>query len=121
MGLDINVWKNVRVAENQDSDDFDFDFGFSRWVITGEKEGGAESGAGIEAFGLGEIEGVFALDIAGAEIVSDGEADEIAAAAIYWLADEAGPISGSVVELEQHPFIGRNPPKDPETLPGQKA
>jgi NAD(P)-dependent dehydrogenase (short-subunit alcohol dehydrogenase family) len=47
--------------------------------------------------------------------------DEIAAAAIYWLADEAGPISGSVVELEQHPFIGRNPPKDPETLPGQKA
>jgi len=47
--------------------------------------------------------------------------EEIAAAAIYWLADEAGPISGSVVELEQHPFIGRNPPKDPETLPGQKA
>jgi len=47
--------------------------------------------------------------------------DEIAAASIYWLADEAGPISGSVVELEQHPFIGRNPPKDPETLPGQKA
>jgi NAD(P)-dependent dehydrogenase (short-subunit alcohol dehydrogenase family) len=43
--------------------------------------------------------------------------DEIAAAAIYWLADEAGPISGSVVELEQHPFIGRNPPKDPENLP----
>ena len=26
MGLDINVWKNVRVAESQDSDDFDFDF-----------------------------------------------------------------------------------------------
>jgi len=47
--------------------------------------------------------------------------DEIAAASIYWLADEAGPISGSVVELEQHPFIGRNPPKDSETLPGQKA
>ena len=47
--------------------------------------------------------------------------DDIAATAIYWLADEAGPISGSVVELEQHPFIGRNPPKDPETLPGQKA
>ena len=47
--------------------------------------------------------------------------DEIAAAAIYWLADEAGPISGSVVELEQHPFIGRNPPKDPENLPNLKA
>jgi NAD(P)-dependent dehydrogenase (short-subunit alcohol dehydrogenase family) len=37
--------------------------------------------------------------------------EEIAAAAIYWLADESGPISGQVVELEQHPFIGRNPPK----------
>jgi NAD(P)-dependent dehydrogenase (short-subunit alcohol dehydrogenase family) len=37
---------------------------------------------------------------------------EIAAAAVYWLADESGPISGQVVDLEQHPFIGRNPPKD---------
>ena len=41
---------------------------------------------------------------------------EIAAAAIYWLADECGPISGQVVELEQHPFIGRNPPKDSSTI-----
>ena len=38
--------------------------------------------------------------------------EEIAAAAVYWLADESGPISGQVVDLEQHPFIGRNPPKD---------
>lgn len=38
--------------------------------------------------------------------------NEIAAAAVYWLADESGPISGQVVDLEQHPFIGRNPPKD---------
>ena len=37
---------------------------------------------------------------------------EIAAATIYWLADESGPVSGQVVDLEQHPFIGRNPPKD---------
>jgi NAD(P)-dependent dehydrogenase (short-subunit alcohol dehydrogenase family) len=42
---------------------------------------------------------------------------EIAAASIYWLADEAGPISGQVVDLEQHPFIGRNPPKDASTIP----
>ncbi len=42
---------------------------------------------------------------------------EIAAAAIYWLSDECGPISGQVVELEQHPFIGRNPPKDVSTIP----
>ncbi len=45
--------------------------------------------------------------------------EEIAAAAIYWLADESGPISGQVVDLEQHPFIGRNPPKDSSTIPPQ--
>ncbi len=37
--------------------------------------------------------------------------EEIAAAAIYWLSDESGPVSGSVVELEQFPVIGRNPVK----------
>jgi len=41
---------------------------------------------------------------------------EIAAAAIYWLSDECGPISGQVVDIEQHPFIGRNPPKDSSTI-----
>jgi len=41
---------------------------------------------------------------------------EIAAAAVYWLSDECGPISGQVVDLEQYPFIGRNPPKDPSTI-----
>ena len=41
---------------------------------------------------------------------------EIAAAAIYWLSDECGPISGQVVDLEQYPFIGRNPPKDSSTI-----
>ena len=45
---------------------------------------------------------------------------EIAAAAVYWLADESGPISGQVVDLEQHPFIGRNPPKDSTTIPVKK-
>lgn len=33
------------------------------------------------------------------------------------LGDECGPISGQVVDLEQHPFIGRNPPKDKTTIP----
>jgi NAD(P)-dependent dehydrogenase (short-subunit alcohol dehydrogenase family) len=42
--------------------------------------------------------------------------EEIAVAAIYWLADESGPISGQVVDLEQYPFIGRNPPKDSTTI-----
>jgi NAD(P)-dependent dehydrogenase (short-subunit alcohol dehydrogenase family) len=37
--------------------------------------------------------------------------DEIAAAAMYWLSDESRPISGSVVDLEQYPFVGRNPTK----------
>ncbi len=41
---------------------------------------------------------------------------EIAASAAYWLSDECGPISGQVVDLEQHPFIGRNPPKDKSTI-----
>ncbi|MBC7921084.1 MAG: SDR family oxidoreductase [Ferruginibacter sp.] len=43
---------------------------------------------------------------------------EIAAAAVYWLSDESGPVSGQVVDLEQHPFLGRNPPKDSTTVPG---
>ena len=41
---------------------------------------------------------------------------EIAAAGVYWLSDESGPISGQVMDLEQHPFIGRNPPKDTSTI-----
>lgn len=43
--------------------------------------------------------------------------EEIAAAAIYWLSDESGPISGQVVDLEQYPMIGRNAPKDTNTIP----
>ena len=42
--------------------------------------------------------------------------EEIASAAIYWLSDECGPISGQVVDLEQYPLIGRNPPKDSSTI-----
>jgi NAD(P)-dependent dehydrogenase (short-subunit alcohol dehydrogenase family) len=37
---------------------------------------------------------------------------ELAAAAVYWLADESGPISGQVIDLEQYPLLGRNPPKN---------
>jgi NAD(P)-dependent dehydrogenase (short-subunit alcohol dehydrogenase family) len=35
----------------------------------------------------------------------------IAAAAVYWLADESRPISGCVLDLEQYPVVGRNPAK----------
>jgi NAD(P)-dependent dehydrogenase (short-subunit alcohol dehydrogenase family) len=37
--------------------------------------------------------------------------DEIAAAAAYWLSDDSRPFSGSVIDLEQYPFVGRNPTK----------
>jgi NAD(P)-dependent dehydrogenase (short-subunit alcohol dehydrogenase family) len=43
--------------------------------------------------------------------------EEIAAVAICWLNDECGPVSGQVFDIEQHPFIGRNPPKDASTIP----
>ena len=35
----------------------------------------------------------------------------IADAAVFWLSDESWPISGTVMDLEQYPMIGRNPPK----------
>jgi hypothetical protein len=38
--------------------------------------------------------------------------EEIAAAAIFWISDESYPISGSIIDMEQHPVIGRNPPKE---------
>lgn len=37
--------------------------------------------------------------------------ETIATAAVYWIGDESRPISGSVLELEQYPVIGRNPLK----------
>ena len=37
--------------------------------------------------------------------------EEIAAAAIYWLSNASRPFSGSVIDLEQYPFVGRNPTK----------
>ena len=40
--------------------------------------------------------------------------EEIAAHAVFWLSDEAGPVSGSVYEIEQYPMIGRNPEKEIE-------
>lgn len=46
--------------------------------------------------------------------------EEIASAAVYWLADESGPVSGQVLDLGQFPFIGRNPPKDTSTIKEKK-
>ena len=38
--------------------------------------------------------------------------EHIATAAVYWIGDESRPISGSVLELEQYPVIGRNTVKE---------
>ncbi len=44
---------------------------------------------------------------------------EIASTVTHFLADESGPVSGQVIDLEQYPMIGRNPPKDDTTLPSE--
>ena len=38
--------------------------------------------------------------------------EEVAAHAAFWLSDQAGPVSGSVYEIEQYPMVGRNPEKE---------
>lgn len=38
--------------------------------------------------------------------------EEVAAHAVFWLSDQAGPVSGAVYEIEQYPMIGRNPEKE---------
>jgi NAD(P)-dependent dehydrogenase (short-subunit alcohol dehydrogenase family) len=38
--------------------------------------------------------------------------ETIATAAVYWIGDESRPVSGSVLEVEQYPAIGRNPLKE---------
>jgi NAD(P)-dependent dehydrogenase (short-subunit alcohol dehydrogenase family) len=37
--------------------------------------------------------------------------DDVAWAAVYFLSDEAALVNGAVLDLEQYPMIGRNPPK----------
>lgn len=80
------------------------------WVLT-DKEVAIKRGQGLADDWHRQIPRVFAP--AGRIL----RPEEVAAAAVYWLADESGPISGQVVELEQHPMIGRNPPKDQSILP----
>lgn len=44
---------------------------------------------------------------------------EIASTVVHFLTPDSGPVSGQVVDLEQYPMIGRNPPKDDSTLPAE--
>ena len=83
------------------------------WVLT-EKEKQRKKEHGLDEEWYKELPSIYAPS--GRILLPE----EIAAAAVYWLADESGPISGQVVDLEQHPFIGRNPPKDTSTIPTQK-
>jgi NAD(P)-dependent dehydrogenase (short-subunit alcohol dehydrogenase family) len=80
------------------------------WVLT-ESEAKRKLDHGLEADWFRMIPSVYAP--AGRILWPS----EIAAAAVYWLSDESGPVSGQVMDIEQHPFIGRNPPKDPSTIP----
>jgi len=79
------------------------------WVLT-ETEAQRKRDHGLAADWFTKVPKVYAP---AGRIISP---NEIAAAAIYWIADESGPISGQVVDLEQYPFIGRNPPKDETTI-----
>jgi NAD(P)-dependent dehydrogenase (short-subunit alcohol dehydrogenase family) len=40
------------------------------------------------------------------------EPDEVAAHVVFWLSDAAGPVTGTVFEIEQYPMLGRNPTKE---------
>lgn len=54
-------------------------------------------------------------DIAGTSYAPSGrmtQPGEIAHHVAFWLSDRSRPVSGSVVELEQYPIIGRNPDKE---------
>lgn len=75
------------------------------WVLT-EKEITRKAEQGLPHDWYKDIPDVFAP---AGRILSPAE---IAAAAVYWLSDESGPVSGQVMDLEQYPMLGRNPPKN---------
>jgi NAD(P)-dependent dehydrogenase (short-subunit alcohol dehydrogenase family) len=80
------------------------------WVLT-ENEAKRKQEHGLAADWYTQVPAVYAPE---GRILFPAE---IAAAALYFLAPESGPISGQILDVEQHPFIGRNPPKDRSTIP----
>lgn len=79
------------------------------WVLT-ENEIQRKKEQGLPEDWYKDISELFAP---ARRILSPGE---IAAAAVYWLSNESGPVSGQVMELEQYPLIGRNPPKNTSVI-----
>ena len=79
------------------------------WVLT-ERETERKKLHGLSATWYEELPAIIAPS---GRILSP---EEIAAASIFWLSDESGPVSGQVLTLEQHPMIGRNLPKDNKTF-----
>ncbi|MCM4174115.1 KR domain-containing protein [Arenibacter sp. TNZ] len=75
------------------------------WVLT-EKEILNKKEQGMKADWYKDIPDIFAP----AQRIFSPE--EIAAACLYWLSDECGPVSSQVMDLEQFPMIGRNLPKN---------
>ena len=75
------------------------------WVLT-EKEILNKKEQGMKADWYKDIPDIFAP----AQRIFTPE--EIAAACLYWLSDECGPVSSQVMDLEQFPIIGRNLPKN---------
>lgn len=75
------------------------------WVLT-EREIQRKREQGMREDWYADLPEVFAP---AARLLSPAE---IAAAVAYWISDECGPVSGQIVDLEQYPMIGRNPPKN---------
>lgn len=75
------------------------------WVLT-EKEIQNKKEQGMKSDWYRDIPDIFAP----AQRIFTPE--EIAAACLYWLSDECGPVSAQVMDLEQFPVIGRNLPKN---------
>ncbi|HUH47181.1 MAG TPA: SDR family oxidoreductase [Arenibacter sp.] len=75
------------------------------WVLT-EKEIQNKKEQGMKSDWFKDIPDIFAP----AQRIFMPE--EIAAACLYWLSDECGPVSAQVMDLEQFPIVGRNLPKD---------
>ena len=80
------------------------------WVLT-ENEAARKLDQGLRSDWSADLPKVYAP---AGRLLSPAE---IASAAVYWLEDDAGPVSGSVVEIEQYTIIGRNPPRDNDTIP----